>query len=194
MATLTPRPPRRSLSEAAFRRFEAHIAQACSGSFTLDPSATSPPLRPNSYVSAARDALRGYELHGYPSTLIPSAYDTGRIKVREWEDGLVKWENLYEDRQARVRGREPAKPKPPEDHASVLIQHGQVVAVRQKEQPLVTLHVKSESSLPYLHDMTKGLLNGFTTLVLVHPTMAGVKDQFRGLAWEELAEGWWRVT
>jgi len=185
MATLAlPKPIRPACSEVAFRRYEAHIAQACTGSFTLDPQLLTPPLQPKSYVSAARDALLGYRTHGYPSTMIPPAYEVERIRVRALADGTVQWLNTYEDRM-RERG---------DSNASVLIRNGLVVQVKQREQPKRTLVVREWSDRTTLAALVDGELNGFTTLVLLHPLAEIDRSVWDNLSFEPLAEGWWRVT
>lgn len=183
MTKPTPRP---TLLEPAFRRFESHLAQACTGSFSLDPVTMMPPLKPSSYVSQARDAKRAFQMFKYRSALIPKDYPLARISLCA-RDGLVIWANPYEDRERERR----------EEGQSVIIRGGKVVQVRQREQPKRTITITDWTGRTHLRAITDGILNPFDTLVLIHPKaqVNGFEQSvWTNLTFEPLNEGWWRVV
>ncbi len=90
--------PRAGLGEMAFRKYEKIIADACKGSFEIDPITCNPPLKASSFAVGLRDALKGFKTYDYASTMIPPAYEVNRIKVRELEDGTVAILNDYADK------------------------------------------------------------------------------------------------
>lgn len=77
--------PRIDLRESAFRKYEHTIAKASYGKVVVVPEGK----KAQSYIARFRDAVRGYRLYSYSSTLIPPGCPL-EFRLAELEDGSVE--------------------------------------------------------------------------------------------------------